>query len=195
MPGVLMWSRPQPNPTYRGPGRTYEPNVIEAELPRWRAKITGRRFGHPQVEIRTIKRSQLLAIVSLYEVVVSGNAAVRPGTKIRFTTNGPIELLDREWEEFGEAIEEARTVLRTLEETGRAPNHVPVPPNLTIGAIADLPVAGHVVSTPIRASMIAWSSDGTKILGWGSNRETLVQQISAAGHRSWVISVAPIAMV
>ncbi|PZR63210.1 MAG: hypothetical protein DI537_51960 [Stutzerimonas stutzeri] len=76
---ILMWDKPKKVMTVEqwaehygfedGPKGGYSPNMSEADQLAWKAKITGKKLGFPQVEIRktTDRGSQVLIIVSLGE--------------------------------------------------------------------------------------------------------------------------------
>jgi hypothetical protein len=74
---ILMWDKPKKVLTTEqwaehygfedGPKGGYLPNMSEADKLSWKAKITGKKLGYPQVEIRKTTRhgSQVMIIVSL----------------------------------------------------------------------------------------------------------------------------------
>ncbi len=74
---ILMWDVPKKVRTAEqwaehagfdgGPTGGYVPNMSEADQLSWKAKITGKKLGYPQIEIRktTSKGSQVVIIVNL----------------------------------------------------------------------------------------------------------------------------------
>lgn len=77
MTNILRWDRPKKVQTTQqwaesygfdgGPRGGYQPNMSEADKLSWKAKITGKKLGYPQVEIRktTQRGSQVVIIVNL----------------------------------------------------------------------------------------------------------------------------------
>lgn len=87
---ILRWERPKKVQTVEqwaesygfdgGPKGGYVPNMSEADSLSWKAKITGKKLGFPQVEIRKSTRygSQIVLIVNLgkgynYKGIVAEN--------------------------------------------------------------------------------------------------------------------------
>lgn len=74
---ILRWDVPKKVKTVQqwresygfdgGPDGGYQPNMSEADKLSWKAKITGKKLGYPQVEIRktTERGSQVVIIVNL----------------------------------------------------------------------------------------------------------------------------------
>lgn len=105
---VLNWSKPKPvmsRSEYErisaegAPPGVYTPNMSDADAATWRAKKIG--GADPRVEIRVLRGSQVVIVV-------------RPHA-VRISMNGPTELDDEGWEEFVQAVGEARITLITGE--------------------------------------------------------------------------------
>jgi hypothetical protein len=107
---VLNWATPPKVMSRRdyesisadgAPPGVYTPNMSDADAATWRAKLIGGK--DPRVEIRVLRGSQMLIVV-------------RPD-RVRISMNGPTELDmdDGGWEQFIQAVAEAREVLSTGE--------------------------------------------------------------------------------
>lgn len=103
---VLNWTTPPKAMSRRqyeaisadgAPPGVYRPNMSDADVATWRAKMIG--GADRRVEIRVLKGSQVLIVV-------------RPD-RVRISMNGPTELDETGWEEFVQAVAEAREVLAT----------------------------------------------------------------------------------
>ena len=100
---------------------TYVPNMDEADMAKWKAKLVGARSDHPRVEIRkSIGGVQLLVIVCADPAPypVSGDwKAVdvwrRSGTacNVSMSMNGTLRMGFGDWAEFDQAISEAHQAL------------------------------------------------------------------------------------
>ena len=139
---VLMWDKPKKILTVQqwaehygfedGPTGGYSPNMADADLGRWKAKITGKKLGFPQVEIRKTAGAQMTMIVNLgdgynykyyrAELVDDPRNADhifvgRCGTfgqALHLALNGPMVLDHTEVAELPLVIEEAKSALNSL---------------------------------------------------------------------------------
>lgn len=99
---------------------TFVPNMSNADVARWKAKLVGHKSGHPQVEIR---KDSTVIIVSLhggYRYKHYGNPnspwpSSTAGINLHIATAGPIQWSWKDYEEFQQAIAEAREFLEKLE--------------------------------------------------------------------------------
>lgn len=121
---VLMWDKPKKVMSEEQRRRlgssdaeihgTYLPNMSASDVKKWKAKLTGTRSGHPQVEIR---KDTSVFIISLkdgykYKGYTPENTK---GKNIHIATAGAIQWSFAELEEFFKAAEEAREALRKLD--------------------------------------------------------------------------------
>lgn len=122
---ILSWDKPKKATSKEvhdanhvfdgGPVGGYVPNMSDEDMGKWKAKLTGTRRGHPQVEIRKTLGSQILLIVSLggytYKYYTPENTKDK---NIHFSTNGPLQMTFADIHEMYGAIEEAKEYLQNL---------------------------------------------------------------------------------
>lgn len=125
MPSVLMWERPrrvmskeqhQSISADGAPPGVYIPNMSRADRLRWKAKLTGTRRKKPQIELR---RNGMV-------IVVAGSKGYKYKARDRgpkfahhmHITSNDAQVFDMAgWTTLVHAVEEARQVLRLIEDT------------------------------------------------------------------------------
>jgi len=104
---------------------TYVPNMTEADMKTWKAKVVGSRSGNHQIEIRkTLRGAQMLIVVngkmSNY-VEKTGwnsqqtNAEMKPHL-VKMSANGAMLFNSRTWVQLEVAVSDAMAVLRLLDD-------------------------------------------------------------------------------
>jgi hypothetical protein len=153
MMGLLMWDKPKKlrtTPEWMenygfdgGPTGGYMPNMSKEDEARWKAKVTGKRLGFPQVEIRKTAGAQITIIVNLgegynykhYKAVepryegktpkdipsytqeeIDKYARPTKGVNVHIAANGPVRMTFDEVEDMHKAIMEAKSHLEFLAE-------------------------------------------------------------------------------
>ena len=116
---VLIWTKPEKIMTEkerREEGNsdseilgTYMPNMSGEDQKAWKAKLTGYRAGHPQVEIRK-DTSVIIIALHGYKYKHYTPEDTRDYA-IHISSAGPIQWTSKELDEFQVAIAEAKAVL------------------------------------------------------------------------------------
>jgi len=130
--GILSWDKPEKARSSEShaamyvadsaPPGTYVPNMSKEDVWKWKAKFTGHKAGHPQVEIRY--GGGLVIIVCLHdgyrykgrrpEGRTTGGGytyGATIGSNLHIATNGPLIWTFEHFDEMVEAIAEAKQFL------------------------------------------------------------------------------------
>lgn len=121
---VITWDKPRKarssadhaemNQSDCGVPGTYVPNMIDADVRKWKGKVVGSTTGSPQVEIR---KDSMLVIVSLgggYQHKFYKREKT-VGINLHISMAGPTQLTFKDWEDMKAAVQEAK---QKLEEVG-----------------------------------------------------------------------------
>lgn len=120
--GILSWDKPTQVMSKEkwasisadgAPPGVYVPNMSRADQEKWKAKIIGGQY--PRVEIRKTASSQMVIVVSLTGDPMYHNKWAKKDygqeTNIKVSMNGPAEMTFEEFDEFHQAILEAKSAL------------------------------------------------------------------------------------
>jgi hypothetical protein len=103
-----------------GPPGAYVPNVAEKDLDKFRAKLFYKKTEDVRIEIRTSRHgSQILVVVRpkpfLEKPKYEGARPVK-AEQVKLTCNGPLQMSFAEWNDFNEAIKEAKELLTIMKK-------------------------------------------------------------------------------
>ncbi len=131
--GILSWNKPEKVMTTEqwedisadgAPPGVYVPNMSKEDQLKWKAKLTGKKFGYPQVEIR---RNGMVLIVCLDKGYNYKTYKAKPdawgshilstkGINIHMSSNNAQQLTFDEFEQMHLAVREAKYVLKAMEK-------------------------------------------------------------------------------
>ena len=96
------------------PPGVYTPNMSDEDMDKWKAKLIGVTTEYPRVEIRKATTALMLIIVSLGQGFKQKYKSMPEGANIQVSTNGASAFTWDEWQEFNQAIQEAREALEGI---------------------------------------------------------------------------------
>ena len=121
--GILRWDKPPRVMSVEewkrfeadsAPPGTYQPNMSDDDARTWRAEIKGKTTDHCVVEIRKSLGS-LLVVKVARDGVIRDKYGNRCTGDLCISMNGPCYLSFAEWGELMQCIDEALSVLASLE--------------------------------------------------------------------------------
>jgi hypothetical protein len=120
---ILQWEQPEKELSTEQwkeiaadntPPGVYSPNMSSADIEKWKAKLVGTKSGYPRVEIRKGTTALMLIIVSLGQGFQQKYKGMPEGTNIQMSMNGASAMTWQEWDDFNQAIQEAKAILEAL---------------------------------------------------------------------------------
>lgn len=102
------------------PPGVYTPNMSEADMEKWKAKLVGHKVGQPRVEIRKTAGAQILIIVSLTGTEYPDKYGKVGGEdmNVQISANSQIHMTFEDFSHLQEAVAEARKALEDLKSKG-----------------------------------------------------------------------------